>query len=87
MCNLIHGKTNTRISHYGCIQCSKGFHVSCFAAFHRRDELVGPITRIRNIINAVEIVHENQENKRKRRSDKISSMQQLEYPASLYPIH
>ena len=80
LCNLIHGKTNTRISHYGCIQCSKGFHVSCFAAFHRRDELVGLTARIRNIINAGETVHENQENTRKRRSDKISSMQQLKLP-------
>ena len=59
LCNLIHGKTNTRRSYYGCIQCSKGFHVSCFAAFHRRDELIGPTARIRNIINAVETVHEN----------------------------
>ena len=80
LCNLIHGNSNKRRSNYGCIQCSRGFHVSCFAAFHHRDKLVGPNARMKHIINAVETVYENQEDTRKRKSDKISSMQQLKLP-------
>ena len=80
LCKLIYGKTKKLRSIYDCIQCSKGFHVSCFATFHRRYELVGRTARIRNIINAAETVHENQGNTRKRGSDKISSMKQLKLP-------
>ena len=61
LCKLIYGKTKKRRFIYGCIQCSKGFHVSCFATFHRRYELVGRTARIRNIINAAETVHETKE--------------------------
>ena len=81
LCNLIHGTTNKRKSVFGCVQCSKGFHVECFAAYHHRHALNGRSSALRTIINSIENINEDNGKKtRKRKSDRISSMEDLTLP-------
>ena len=81
LCNLIHGTTNKRKPVFGCVQCGKGFHVECFAAYHHRHALNGRSSALRTIINSIENINEDNGKKtRKRKSDRISSMEDLTLP-------
>jgi len=67
-----------RQSVYGCLQCAKGYHVECFAAYHHRHVLTGRSETLQTIINAVEGVGERKV--RKRKSNRLSSMEDLKLP-------
>ena len=73
LCNMLKKK---RQSVFGCLQCGKGFHVECFAAYHHRHALTGRTETLHTIINAVEGVGERLA--RKRKSDRLSSWRKVQ---------
>ena len=80
LCSLILNQRKN--SKYGCVQCGKGFHVDCFAAYHNQHALNGQGNAIRGIIITLKDVRSHQgKGTRKRKSNKINSLCNLRLPA------
>ena len=81
LCTLLYGKENPRTARYGCVTCGKGFHVECFAAYHHKDKLTGKTKHLKHVIETLEDSSKSKDLfSRKRKSDKISTMEDMKLP-------
>ena len=78
LCSMVHNDGKRRCSKYGCINCGKGFHVNCFAAYHYRNILNGRAETIRTLIETVERTNlEDKKTPRKFKSARINFLDNL----------
>jgi len=75
VCSLLEKPRKTTTS---CVQCGKGFHIECFAAYHHTNGLDESTKALKTIITSVEEMN-NKRGKvvRKRKSERISSLKEL----------
>ena len=66
LCNLL-DKKGRKTTIYGCVECKKGFHVNCFAAYHFQNLLRGNKRALASVIRNAE---DGSSSKRRKRANK-----------------
>lgn len=81
LCKLINkGKVNMR-SPFGCMECGVAFHVSCFTAYHRAEDLRGINDSVyQTVVNAR--IEASQSRRRKRRALCVADLSSIQLPAA-----